>query len=136
MIWFASFIKAADLVVLIAVLAMLYLYARAVLALRQNESKGFARNLCLGIIVGWTGNAVLYGNLTWVYWTREVAPMVSPAAPAVRAAYTCLTLVGCSMHIATSLATDGRWWGTLAMLVLAEAVLILAVMSLDLRGLV
>jgi hypothetical protein len=136
MTWFGSFIKATDLACLISVLAMLWLYMRALAALRGDENQGFARNLCLGIVVGWAGTAVLYGNLVVVYWAREIAPTISPAAPAIRATYVCLTLLGCSMHIATSLATGGRWWGTLALLVLAQAVFVLAVMSLDLRGLV
>lgn len=136
MTWFGSFIKAADLAVMLVICLMLFLYVRALFALRGDENKGFARNLCLGIVVGWSGSFILYGNLTFVYWTGEFGPMVSPASPGVRVAYTCLTLLGCSMHVATSLATGGRWWSTLLLLIIVQAALILAVMSLDLRGLV
>lgn len=133
---FAPFIKAADLVVLLAVAAMLYLYVRAIFALRGDENRGFARNLCLGIVIGWSGSLVLYGNLAWVYWSKSMGPMVSPAAPPVRVLYTVLTLLGCSMHISTSLATGGRWWRTLGLLLLGEAILILALVSLQMRYLV
>jgi hypothetical protein len=134
--WTQSFIKACDLTVLINVLVMLFLYIRALFAMRNDGERSFARNLCLGIVVGWAGSAVLYGNLAFVYWLKEASVMLSPASTTVRMVYITLTLTGCIMHIATSFATGGHWWRTLLLWAAITWLFIFAVTVIDVHGLV
>lgn len=118
--FFDSLVKALDLVVWWNITVLLVLYAWAWWEARATNKSVFSRRLIQGIVIGWTGAGIYFGNFVVLYWVMTVSAERSVAVPWVRLLYLSFLLVGTSRHNATAIIDNdpepslfGRWTGCL-----------------------